>query len=30
VIASCHGGQRAGCTILSILRQPALSEIAHR
>ena len=23
VIASCHGGQRAECTILSTLRQPA-------
>nr|WP_262984420.1 hypothetical protein [Stenotrophomonas maltophilia] len=26
VIASCHGGQRAECTILSTLRQPTSED----
>ncbi|HEL3255581.1 TPA: helix-turn-helix domain-containing protein [Stenotrophomonas maltophilia] len=30
VIASCHGGQRAECTILSTLRQPASQDAARR
>ena len=30
VIASCHGGQRAECTILSTLRQPTSVEAIHR
>ncbi|WP_313272635.1 helix-turn-helix domain-containing protein [Stenotrophomonas sp.] len=30
VIASCQGGQRAECTILSTLRHSAPSEVAHQ
>ncbi|MFP7041859.1 MerR family DNA-binding protein, partial [Xanthomonas hortorum pv. gardneri] len=30
VIASCHGGQRAECTILSTLRQPASVEATRQ
>ena len=30
VIASCHGGQRAECTILSTLRQPVAVEATRQ
>ena len=30
VIASCHGGQRAECTILSTLRQPTSVEATRQ
>lgn len=30
LIASCHGGQRAECTILSTLRQPASVEATRQ
>jgi len=30
VIASCHGGQRAECTILSTLRQPVCAEATNQ